>query len=103
MATTKTIGTAATSTLWAIPGFAYAGLSQSDMAAIQTGILDDSVPAASAPIAAGALISGAGMLFVLNRGTLQILKGDWVALDPATGWPILISARAAAGASFVHT
>jgi hypothetical protein len=96
-----TIGTAANNTLNAIK-FAYAGLLPADMAAIQTSILDDSVPAAQAPIFPGAFIPGQGQLFIPNRGVLQVLPGDYIAVSPATGWPILISARAAAGASWVH-
>jgi hypothetical protein len=37
-----------------------------------------------------------GFLFVPNRGILQVLPGDYVGVD-STGWPILVSALAAAG------
>jgi hypothetical protein len=103
VATSKTIGTAATSTLWTTGAFSYGGPTQADMAIIQAGILDDSVPSANPLIASGAYIPGQGQLLIPNRGILQVLKGDWIALDPVTGWPMLISARAAASASFVHT
>lgn len=73
------------------------------MAIVQAGILDDSVPIATPKIYPGAYIPNQGQLFVPNRGVLQILPGDVVAYDPTTGWPILISARAAANAaSWVH-
>jgi hypothetical protein len=97
---TATLGTAANNTLTAIK-FAYAGLLPADMATIQTGIKDDSVPAANAPIFAGAFVPGQGQLFIPNRGVLQVLAGDYIAFD-VTGWPILISARAAASANWVH-
>jgi hypothetical protein len=98
---TATLGTALTTTLTAIK-FAYAGLLPADMATIQTGILDDSVPAATPRIATGAFVPGQGQLLIPNRGILQVLPGDYVAIDSTTGWPILLSARAAAGASWVH-
>lgn len=41
-----------------------------------------------------------GFLFVPNRGKLQIYPGDVIAVDDATGWPILVSAAAAAGADW---
>jgi hypothetical protein len=44
-----------------------------------------------------------GILYVPNRGILKALPGDVVAFDPATGFPILLSAAAAAGASWVHS
>lgn len=44
-----------------------------------------------------------GQLYIPNRGWLKCLPGDVIAVDPNTGWPILISAKAAASASFVNT
>jgi|KBSMisStandDraft_5_1062788.scaffolds.fasta_scaffold00163_59 hypothetical protein len=45
-----------------------------------------------------------GLLYVPNRGVLRMLPGDYVAVDPATGWPIMVSARAAAqNPQWVHT
>jgi hypothetical protein len=38
-----------------------------------------------------------GTLMIPNRGVLKCLPGDLIAVDPATGWPILISKGAAAG------
>jgi hypothetical protein len=35
-----------------------------------------------------------GRLFIPNRGVLQLLPGDWVAVDN-TGWPVLLSKLAA--------
>ena len=98
---TATLGTTAQTTLTAVK-FAYAGLLPADVAAIQTGILDDSVPAATPRIFPGAFIQGQGQLFIPNRGVLQVLVGDFVAIDSQTGWPILVSARAAAAAGWVH-
>ena len=45
-----------------------------------------------------------GLLYIPNRGVLQMRVGDYVGVDPATGWPILVSARAAASnPQWVHT
>jgi hypothetical protein len=37
-----------------------------------------------------------GLLFIPNRGTLQLKPGDVVAWDSTTGWPIVLSGDAAA-------
>lgn len=111
MATSKTIGTPATSTLWAIQTAgplntpsAWLPPTQADMAIIQANILDDSVPIATPRVFSGAFIPNQQQLFIPNRGMLQVLPGDWVAVDPFTGWPILISGRAAQNASaWTHT
>lgn len=97
----RTLGTAANNTLTAI-SFAYAGVPQADQALIQTSILDDSVPAATPRIMAGAFVPGQGLLLIPNRGTLIVQLGDFIGVD-ATGWPILLSARAAANANWVHS
>ncbi len=102
---TKTMGTAATTTLTAVafnqdPSI----LSAADLATMVQAILDDQ--AAAYPVAQLSGVGGfvrEGLLFVPNRGVLRLLAGDFVALDPATGFPILVSARAAAGANWVHT
>lgn len=45
-----------------------------------------------------------GLLYVPNRGILRMLPGDFVGVDAATGWPILVSARAAASnPQWVHS
>src|SRR5271166_274735 len=37
------------------------------------------------------------------RGWVQVLPGEVVAVDPATGWPILVSAKAIAGGDWTYT
>lgn len=96
--TTRTLGTAGTTTLVAMP-FGSDPL-VADIAAIAANIRDDKIN--SHPIVSGAW-ANTGLLYIPNRGVLQALPGDFVAYDPTTGWPILLSARAAAGASWVHT
>lgn len=95
---TKTLGTAATSTLVAMVFGSDTVVA--DIATIQQHILDDQVN--GNPIWPGAW-QGTGLLYVPNRGILRAIPGDYVAYDPATGWPILLSKRAAAGASWVHS
>jgi len=97
---TGTIGTAATTTLVTVPYSRGLGLSDIDIATIAEHILND--VNVSHPIFPGAF-ARTGLLYVPNRGVLQALPGDYVAYDPATGFPYLISAGAAAGASWVHS
>lgn len=97
---TKTLGTALTTTLVAIPFSRGLDMSDADIATIANNILDDQNNLH--PIWKGAW-QRTGLLFVPNRGYLQAKPGDYVAYDPATGWPILLSSRAAAGASWVHS
>jgi hypothetical protein len=44
-----------------------------------------------------------GLLFVPNRGTLQLKAGDFVCFDSTTGWPIVISGDAAAAGPYTHS
>lgn len=94
----KTLGTAANNTL---AGFVVGtnDLTPADVATMMNSVLDDQIN--THPIFNGAY-SQQGLLFVPNRGFLRALPGDFIGVDPATGWPILLSARAAAGASYVH-
>lgn len=102
---TKTAGTLLTTTLTAVvysPSAAV--LLPADVATINAAILDDqnvAHPVAS-QIGTGGFVAE-GLLYVPNRGTLKCLPGDYICVDPATGFPILLSARAAAGASWVHS
>jgi len=71
-----------------------------DMATLANGIKNDQIN--GLPIATGA-ISNTGLLYVPNRGILQALPGDYIAID-SQGWPILISKQsiAAGGTSWTH-
>jgi hypothetical protein len=77
-----------------------AGLAAADVATIALGIKDDLNVAH--PVWPGAFALN-GKLYVPNRGVLTILPGDYVGFDSTTGWPILVSKLAAAGAGWVHT
>lgn len=105
---TKHLGTNANNSLSAL---AYgAANADADVAAIQQAILDDflqSNPVTGAAPGVSRIYPGAfvrqGALIVPNRGVLQLMPGDVVAVDPTTGWPILVSANAVnAGGSVFH-
>ncbi len=98
---TITIGTATTTTLI---GLAFdPSKSDADFASIFTGIFDDQNPGKLVSRVWPGAWSKTGVLYVPNRGFLKTLPGDIVCKDSATGWPILVSASAAAGAGWVHT
>ena len=44
-----------------------------------------------------------GTLVIPNRGQLILKDGDFVCVDPTTGWPIVVSGDAAANGAFVHS
>jgi hypothetical protein len=99
---TGTVGTNANNTLTALT-FLH-GMTQADLATMAAAILDDRSPAggslANAAPSAKPTWPGAfttqGKLYIPNRGLLEVLPGDVVAID-ANGWPILLSANAIAG------
>lgn len=99
---TITLGTAATTTLTALT-FQSGGLSAADVATIAAGIKYDQNPGGPAGQVYPGAFSQRGILYVPARGWLTILPGDIVAFDSATGWPILVSKKAAAGAGWVHS
>lgn len=71
-----------------------------NVALVAAGILNDLNPAH--PIWPGAF-ARTGLLYIPNRGTLQMLPGDYVMFDTTTGWPILVSARAIAAGPWAHS
>ena len=102
---TKTLGTSATTSLVAV-SFSQdpSVLLPADLATVDYGILDDQTtghPHASISGIGGLVRQG--KLFVPNRGSLTIYPGDYIAYDPTTGGVILVTALAAAGASWVHS
>ncbi len=98
------LGSNATTTLSALQFLA--GMNVADRAALAALILNDGAspngqPANAAPAAKPILpnaFTTDGHLYVPNRGVLQVLPGDYVAVD-ANGWPILLSANAITGGS----
>jgi hypothetical protein len=84
-----------------------AALSQADLAAFSALLFDDRVnvypnipTAALNPIptaAQGPLnypLGPGGRLVIPNRGFLRVFPGDYVMVDAASGWPILVSRTA---------
>ena len=91
---TKTAGTNATTSiakaLRYLPGGGLgdgSGMASADVAAINLAIKNDA--GNTYPLWPGGFDSN-GLLFIPNRGVLQLQPGDWVLVD-AQGWPILLS------------
>lgn len=99
----QTVGTTANNSLTYgikfLPGYG-SGMAAADIAAIALQIKDDLN--VTHPVAPQSFTSN-GILYIPNRGQLQMLPGDYVAVDPTTGWPILISKYAAASGPWVIT
>lgn len=96
-----TLGTATTTTLSAL--LWDKGASFADVSQVARNIRDDNISTGGGtrPVYPGAF-SRVGTLYIPNRGFLNLEPGDYVAYDN-TGWPILLSNIAAAGANWVHT
>ncbi len=102
----RTLGTVAQTTLSAVQFGQSAGyLSDSDLAAINALIKPSTDIVYGNAVGAGVYpyLTREGQLWMPGKGFVKVTKGEFVAVDPATGWPIVISASAAAGASYVHT
>ena len=107
---THTFGTNANNSLTAVK---YSpSLSDADVATIQQAILDDFLqtnPISGAAPAVSRVYPGAfvkqGMLYIPNRGYLKMMPNDVIAVDPTTGWPILVAQNAvnAGGSVFTFT
>ena len=86
------LGTNANNSLTALVWNSVA-VSQADVADINQAILDDRNP--RHPLAQTSGTGGfvkEGLLYVPNRGTLQLFPGDVVALDATSGQVILLTA-----------
>ncbi len=94
-----TLGTTLTTSLQTISGGWNRGVSMADIATVGANIKDDLNNIH--PIDLGAFAQN-GQLYIPNRGFLNMLPGDWIAYDTATGWPILLSARAIAAGPYTH-
>ena len=102
---TSTMGTTAQTTLTALPfnrspvtAQANTSFADADFASINALILDDYT---GLPI--DYCYTKNGVLVIPRRGMLKILPGDYIAVDTQTGWPILVSNKAASAAGWVHT
>lgn len=99
---TLTMGTAAQTSLTAIQWSpSPSEVLSADMATIKAAIKDDLNPLSKSP---GGWIDYNGLLMIPRRGQVRVFRGDFIGVDPATGWPILVSAAAAAqNPQWVHT
>jgi hypothetical protein len=96
----RTLGTAATNTLSAVLFNPSSGvMSDSDLAAINAAIKSD----VGKDGYLGPYVSREGQLWIPRRGWVKLLPGDYICVDPNTGWVTLLSATAAASASYVHS
>jgi len=93
-----TLGTNATTSLSSM--VASGDMAEADIAAFQALIKNDL--GNTSPIIPGSF-SQQNLLYIPNRGVLQVRPGDYVAVDSATGWPILISAKAIASGPYTHS
>jgi hypothetical protein len=97
----KTAGTSATTTLNAFVQGTNTLIA--DVASIQQAIKNDMVN--GNPIYPGAFefaLGGDGLLYIPNRGVLNVFPGDYVMVDP-NGWPILVSKHSIAGSGWTHS
>lgn len=101
-----TLGTTSTTAIakcfkW-LPGLNQAATA-ADMATLANAILNDQVSSGISQIVVEAFGYN-GILTIPNRGILQVLPGDAIAVDSA-GWPILVSkgSLAAGGTNWTFT
>jgi hypothetical protein len=92
----RTMGTTTTSILDALRF--GADVTPQDFGNLSNLIKDDKVGIAGAHLRLNNAFSQNGLLYVPNRGVLQVLPGDYVAVD-SDGWPILVSASSIGYAS----
>lgn len=103
----RTLGTNATTSL---SGFVV-GLNDviaADLAAISVALKQDPPTWNAAPKGTTRqLLNQAyvkkGRLIIPKRGELVLVDGDFVCWDATTGWPIVVSADAAANGPYTHT
>ena len=96
-------GTAATTTLKAllVGGAMGAGTALRDIGAWNALVKAQSAAAGQDQTTAFDLT---GRLFLPGkRGVIQCLPGDYIMVDPTSGWPIVVSSYAITGGGFVHS
>lgn len=50
------------------------------------------------------IFSLTGLLYLPGkRGVIQCQPGDYIMIDPTSGWPIVVTAQAITGGGFVHS
>lgn len=96
---TLTLGTNATTSLVAV-NFSYA-LSAADIASIAQLIRDD--VNVTHPVIPTSFVRDGLLLMPGGRGVLKVFPGDYVAVDVASGQPIVLTARAIAAGPWTHS
>ena len=108
------MGTVSTTSLNAFL-FNYASSSatfSADAASIEAAIQSDQNPYKGSTVPSwgssyGAFDPGSGVLFLpggRTPGGIQLLPGDFIVVEPTTGWPMVVSALSAATSSiWTHT
>ena len=94
---TGTLGTNANNSLTSLIN--SGNMNTADLATICNSIKNDQVN--GRPIWPGAYAQK-GLLFIPNRGVLQVLPGDYVGVD-SQGWPVLVSKNSIAAGPWTHT
>jgi hypothetical protein len=81
------------------------GMNPADLASLNAMIFRDNNPAYNtSPEVEATSIDTAGFLTLPGgRGKIQLKPGDYIAVDPTTGWPIVVSANCAANGAIIHT
>lgn len=94
----RTAGSSTTTVLSAIQWSPT--MSQADIAAFNALVKDD-VNVTHPAIPNSFVLQG--LLVIPNRLMVRLRPSDWVVLDPATGFPFVLSNRAMSGANWVHS
>ena len=101
---TKTLGTNATTSLTALPflpGY-NSGMAAADVASINN--LIRSQLNLAHPLAGGSYFTPEGVLYLPDQqGMIKLNPGDYVGVEPTTGWPIVVSKYAIASGAWTHS
>lgn len=93
-----TAGTAATTTLRAM--LVSGANNVANVALFNAAVLSQNAVARLEPTS----FSPSGLLQLPGkRGVIQCIPGDYIMVDPTSGWPIVVSAQAITGGGFVHS
>lgn len=100
---TLTLGTNSTTSLTALQF--VAGMVPADLATINAAIKKDNNPARNSnPVTEATALSTTGQLELPGgRGIITLKPGDYIAVDPNTGWPMVVSMNCAANGAITHT
>jgi hypothetical protein len=100
---TKTLGTTTQTSLTAI--MFVSGMVPADLATINAAVYRDNNPANNTnPLVEPTSLDTDGYLMLPGgRGKIQLKPGDYIAVDPTTGWPIVVSGNCATNGAIVHT